>query len=181
MMVIIFKASRPDWFEAVTIRRLVSADLPELEWDGEYTHFRRLYRSIYESARDGRALMWVADLPGKGIIGQVFVQLISSRIELADGKHRAYIYGFRVRPEYRNAGLGAYMLQNTEVDLERRGFSIITLNVGQNNPAARRLYERLGYRVTSTDPGRWSYLDEQGNRQFIEEPAWRMEKYLLSE
>ncbi len=87
----------PSWLSLVQIRRLTKTDLPDLEWDGEYTRFRRLFADTYQSAVKGRAVLWVADLPPQGLIGQLFVQLNSARLELADGKTRAYIYVFRVR------------------------------------------------------------------------------------
>ena len=164
------------WLADIQYRTLVKDDLPALEWDGEYAHFRRLYREIYRSACQGRALMWVVTLPDKGLIGQVFVQLTSQRLELADGSSRAYIYGFRVKEAYRSAGVGSRLLQVVEADLGQRGFQQISLNVGQANDAARRFYERHGYQVVGAEAGRWHYLDEQGRRQEVHEPAWRMEK-----
>ncbi len=65
-----------------------------------------------------------------------------------------------------------------ETDLEARAFRLVTLNVGRQNPDARRFYERYGYRVVADEPGRWSYLDDMGKRQEVHEPAWRMEKVL---
>jgi ribosomal protein S18 acetylase RimI-like enzyme len=122
--------------------------------------------------------LWVAELAGAGVIGQVFVQLTSGRKELADGVQRAYVYGFRVRPEYRNCGIGERMLKTLENDLARRRFQWVTLNVGRDNPNAQRFYERHGYRVVASEPGRWSYLDDEGERHEVHEPAWRMEKSL---
>jgi len=166
----------PDWLSQVEIRLLVRQDLPALEWDGEYTHFRRLYRDIYQGFCKGKALMWVADLHGVGIIGQVFVHLQSARRELADGVTRAYVYGFRVRSRYRDFGIGTRLLQTIENDLAMRRFSWITLNVARQNVDARRFYERYGFFIVAPEPGRWSYLDEQGRRREVNEPAWRMEK-----
>jgi ribosomal protein S18 acetylase RimI-like enzyme len=165
--------------ERIVVRALTRVDLAALEWDGEYAHFRRLYREIYQSASLGRALMWVADLSQVGIIGQVFVQLDSGRRELADGLTRAYVYGFRVKPFYRSQGVGALMLGFVENDLRRRGFRWVTLNVGRENPNAQRFYERYGYKVVGTEAGRWSYLDDNDQRHQVVEPAWRMEKPLI--
>lgn len=167
-----------EWFSQLEIRQLTREDLPALEWGGEYAHFRRLYREVYQSARVGRAVMWVADLAVKGVIGQLFVQLNSARIELADGVMRAYIYGFRVQPAYRSFGVGARLLQTAENDLSRRKYSWVTLNVARQNLDARRFYEGHGYHVVGPVPGRWSYLDEQGRRNYVHEPAWRMQKRL---
>lgn len=160
------------------IRLLRQADLPALEWEGEYRHFRRLYREIFESACKGKAVLWVAEIQPDWIIGQVFVQLVSGRKELADGVHRAYVYGFRVRPEYRRCGIGACLLETVEDDLRRRGFLSVTLNVGRENIDARRFYERHGYRVAAAEPGRWHYFDDEGQKHEVDEPAWRMEKTL---
>jgi ribosomal protein S18 acetylase RimI-like enzyme len=160
----------------VQIRRLSKADLPALEWDGEYTRFRRLFAETYQSAVKGRAVLWVADLPGNGLVGQIFVQLNSARLELADGKTRAYIYAFRVRQPFRGAGLGTRLLLNAEIDLVQRGYRWVTLNVGRDNPNAQRLYERHGYRIVASEPGIWHYYDDKGQRREVNEPAWRMEK-----
>lgn len=168
----------PDWISRIQIRPIQEADLPGLEWDGEYRHFRRLYAEIFDSSQRGRSLMWVVDLEGTGIIGQLFVQLNSARTELANGMTRAYIYGFRIRPLYRGNGLGTSMMKIVEADLKRRGYKKITLNVGRDNPEARRLYERLGYRVVANEPGYWSYRDDNGELHDVHEPAWRMEKEL---
>jgi len=164
--------------DIVHIRPLVRSDLPALEWEGEYIHFRRLYADVYRRVESGDGLMWVADLPGKGIIGQLFVSLSSNRPELSDGIHRAYIYGFRVRPLYRSNGIGTRMMIEVEADLVRRGYHWVTLNVAQDNPGALRLYERLGYQVVGYEPGEWSYIDHLGVRQDVKEPAWRMRKVL---
>jgi len=40
---------------------------------------------IFQNSGQGKAVMWAADLNGEGLIGQLFVQLNSSRKELADG------------------------------------------------------------------------------------------------
>lgn len=164
---------------SLTIRHATRQDLPDLEWNGEFTHFRRLYQDIFESAERGDAILWVVELDQVGLIGQVFVQLRSGRLELADGVWRAYIYGFRVRTAYRRQGLGAYLLGVIEADLVRRGFRQAVLNVNQDNEGARRLYERHGYQVVAPEAGRWSYIDHRGQRRTVNEPAWRMEKELV--
>lgn len=175
-----YPTQQPVWLSQTHIRQMIQADLPALEWDGEYAHFRRLYADIFRSASRGKAVLWVADLPGSGIIGQLFVQLNSGRPELADGARRAYIYGVRVKPSFRHHGVGTRLLLTAEIDLVERGFRWVTLNVARENTDARRLYEKLGYQVIAAEPGQWSYLDEKGQRKDVDEPAWRMEKKLFS-
>jgi ribosomal protein S18 acetylase RimI-like enzyme len=171
---------QPRWAERIAIRPVEKEDLPGLEWNGELIHFRRLFASVFRSMKKGKAIMWAAKLEDTDIIGQLFVQFNSSRVELADGSTRAYIYGFRIQPKYRGVGLGTRMMYVAEEDLLRRGFRCVTLNVAQENIDAMRLYERLGYRVVALEPGRWSYVDHRGRVQKVNEPSWRMEKQLLS-
>ena len=132
----------PAWLAQVSLRTVRQSDLLGLEWDGEYTHFRRMYRQVFTDSLKGRAVMWVAELPPVGLIGQVFIHLHSARIELANGVTRAYLYGFRVKPAYRDHGLGTTILRIVEDDLVKRRFSLVTLNVAKDNPDARRFYER---------------------------------------
>jgi len=160
------------------IRKLTYSDLPDLEWDGEYTHFRRLYAKAFLQQTKGEAILWIGETLQTGIIGQAFVQLNGSRPELADGFLRAYIYSVRVRTPYRNLGIGSRLMKVAEEDLIERGYSFATLNVGKYNLAAKRLYENLGYMVVADEPGIWSYLDHRGRRRSVNEPAWRMQKQL---
>ena len=166
------------WVETVTNRQVTRYDLPALEWNGEFTHFRRVYADAYERVQTGRSVMWVADLPGVGIIGQVFIQLVSERYELADGVTRAYLYSFRVKPAYQGMGLGSRMMETLEDDLRQRGYIYVTLNVARTNERAQDLYRRRGYKIIASESGRWSYPDHRGIWHSVEEPAWRMQKTL---
>jgi ribosomal protein S18 acetylase RimI-like enzyme len=166
---------------AIIIRHLQKSDLPALEWNGEYTHFRRLFEASHYSASQGRSILWVVEKYKTGIIGQLFIQLYSPRPELADGVTRAYIYGFRIQPAYRGKGIGTRLLKNAEDDLIKRGFQWVTLNVGRDNLQALRLYERCGYKIVAPEPGIWSYQDHEGKYHEVNEPSWRMEKRLISQ
>jgi ribosomal protein S18 acetylase RimI-like enzyme len=170
-----------NWFSNITLRQIQQNDLAALEWDGEYSHFRRVYADAYLRAQQGLSVLWIAELPSYGLIAQVFIQLNCRRPELADGCTRAYLYAFRVKPAFQDAGLGTRMVKFVESDLMQRGFKILTLNVAKDNPRALALYKRLGYRVVDHEPGIWSYLDHKGKRRTMVEPALRMEKILRAE
>ena len=75
--------------------------------------------------------------------------------------------------------MGTRLLQVAEADLVARGYLQVTLNVARENLAARRLYERHGYRVVAPEPGRWQYIDHHGRLREVNEPSWRMEKNFL--
>ncbi|MCE1253419.1 MAG: GNAT family N-acetyltransferase [Anaerolineae bacterium] len=166
------------WLDTVSIRQIRKPDLPGLEWGGEYKHFRRIYADAYQRVLKGLSLIWVAELHPVGLIGQLFIQLNCDRPELADGVYKAYMYAFRIRETFRSRGLGTLMMKTIESDLKRRSFSVLTLNVAKDNPRAQELYKRLGFVVTSDEPGIWSYPDDKGIWHQVHEPAWRMEKTL---
>ena len=162
----------------IRVRPAVEADLKGMEWDGEYKHFRTLYAQHYANSRSGATLIWVAETEDLQIIGQLFLLLYAQDTDIADGARRAYLFSFRVRPEWRNQGLGSFMLDMAEEELISRGFSSIRLNVARTNPLARRLYERYGYRMIGPDHGVWRYQDENGRWLTVREPAWKMLKNL---
>lgn len=163
---------------ALTIRPVTRADLPDLEWGGEYWKFREMFADLYHNTKKGRTLMWVvADTQGE-LIGQAFVMLKSGDREAADGVHRAYVFSFRVKAKWRNKGIGSSLMQFVEQDLKQRGFRFVTLNVAKENEGALRLYQHLGYRVVGSRPGIWSFRDPDGIIHHVKEPAWRMMKSL---
>jgi ribosomal protein S18 acetylase RimI-like enzyme len=164
--------------QQVIIRHAVRPDLPALEWEGEFTHFRHVFAEAYRLMELGDVIMWVAELPEFGLIGQLFIQLYGPNQLQGNRSKYAYIYGFRVRPIYQGKGIGSLLVRTAESDLVQRGFERIALNVARDNQAALRLYERLGYQVVAPEPGIWSYLDDKGHRRFVNEPAWRMEKQI---
>ena len=166
------------WLSRVRYRKAVEADLREMEWEGAYKRFRQVYADVYHRAARGLALMWVAELPEFGLAGQAFVQLKMHDLSTANGKTRAYIHSFRVRPAMRGRGLGTAIMAFIERDLIQRGFKEVTLNVAEENEGAMRLYRRLGYTVVKKIPGNWSYYDDKGKLQHVVEPGYRLVKWL---
>ncbi|MBE0696294.1 MAG: GNAT family N-acetyltransferase [Anaerolineaceae bacterium] len=177
-----FKAQEPakekNWLDDVIVRQARKEDLPGMEWNGEYKHFRRVYAEAYQQMQRGHSILWLAEHKEIGLIGQVFIQLVCDRHELADGLERAYLYSFRVHQKYRGKGVGSQMMDHVEEDLIQRSYRYITLNVARDNPRAQQLYVRRGYYVVAPEPGIWSYPDENGIWHRVEEPAWRMEKVM---
>ncbi|MFW5713707.1 MAG: GNAT family N-acetyltransferase [Brevefilum sp.] len=164
--------------EDLVIRQVTKEDLPALEWEGEFLKYRRMFANLYEESQSGRTLLWVITLPEGELIGQAFVTLKSSDREAADGHNRAYIFAFRVKPAWRNHGIGGYLMSFVESDLKKRGFKFVTLNVGKDNHGALRLYKRLGYRMIGSQAGNWTFRDHEGRLHHVHEPAWRMIKNL---
>ncbi len=161
----------------VVIRHATEADLPALEWEGEYRKFRRVYRRAMEDARRGRRILFVAEIGGE-IIGQIFIQLSHHRFNQKRFPSTGYLQSFRIKKAFRNRGIGTRLINRAEEALKERGYIRAIIAVAQHNKDARRLYERYGYSVFREDPGEWSFIDDQGLPQNISEPAYLMEKQL---
>jgi len=152
-------------------------DLPKLEWYGQYTHFRRVFQRAYEDQLAGRRLMLLADVNGWPI-GQIFVQLESLDDSLVSLGRRGYLYSLRVMEHLQRCGIGTALIHEAESILSSEGYGSVSIAAAKENPGARRLYERLGYRVFMEDSGRWSYIDHEGRTRHVMEPCWVLEKNL---
>jgi ribosomal protein S18 acetylase RimI-like enzyme len=161
----------------VIVRQATRDDVYRLEWDGQFTQFRNLFRRAYKEQQNGRRLMLVADYNGYPI-GRLFVLFTSSDNFIANGSTRAYLYSFYIMTPFRGLGIGSHMVRYAEAVLIERGFQFATIAVAKQNSGALRLYERLHYTHVREDPGRWSYTDHIGRTHRVQEPCWILEKAL---
>lgn len=65
-------------------------------------------------------------------------------------RHIGHLWGMYVRVEARGQGLGSALLA-ASVAHARAHVSVLQIMVGEDNPAARRLYERAGFTVYGTE------------------------------
>jgi ribosomal protein S18 acetylase RimI-like enzyme len=161
----------------VVVRPAIATDVQQLEWFGEYAHFRNLIQRAYDEQLAGNRLILVADLNGFPI-GQLFIQYEAHNHRIADGYHRAYFYSFRIFHLFRGQGIGTYMLTYAQQLIYNMNYRYATIAVAKDNPDALRLYQRLGYRIIGEDSGNWTYVDHLGITQYVHEPSWVLEQKL---
>ena len=159
----------------VALRLATYSDLPKLEWYGQYTHFRTLFRRTYQDQLQHRRLMLVADC-NNFPIGNIFIQLNNGEARVTEGRRRAYFYSLRVMEMFQGFGIGTQLIREAESLTADHGFSWATIAAAKDNARARRLYERLGYRVFGEDEGKWNYLDHENRMRYVHEPCWVLEK-----
>ncbi len=63
---------------------------------------------------------------------------------------QAHVLTLDVLPEARRQGIGTLLMQTLHHEFKSRVVSLVVLEVSAMNPAARRLYEGLQYRVVET-------------------------------
>lgn len=159
------------------IREATEADLSGLEWEGAYRQYRHLYQNSMKEAKKGRRILLVSEAEHK-LIGQIFILLHTIPADPLKLSATGYLYSFRVRSEYRNLGIGTSLMRSAEKNLRRLAFRRVLIGVAKENRDARRLYERLGYKILADDPGEWSFIDDENSERFVNEPTYIMEKIL---
>ena len=160
---------------SVAVRIAQQEDLSELEWQGQFAHYRNLFRRSFREQQKGNRLMLVAEC-NHYLIGRLFVQFKGNNPQIADGISRGYLYSFHILPVFRRKGVGTKLVQTAEALLQQRGFTQATIAVAKDNKAALRLYKRLNYKTFAETSGQWRFLDHEGNIREVYEPSWLLEK-----
>jgi ribosomal protein S18 acetylase RimI-like enzyme len=73
--------------------------------------------------------------------------LINELLTASVGKNDYYLSNIAVDPQFRDQGIGTYILENAFKTAEKKGCKRVLLDVTLNNEGARRLYERFGFKV----------------------------------
>lgn len=162
---------------SVEIRPVMEADLPALEWEGQYTHFRKVYQHAFREAERGDRVLLVAEMDGK-LIGQIFIHLNAINLGTKLTVPTAYLHSFRVRDAYRSLGIGSKLLSHAEQAMRQLGIQLAVIAVSKANPRALGFYQKWGYSIFREDPGRWSYLDHKGRLQDVHDPSYLLQKEL---
>ena len=109
----------------------------KLEFDERV--LRRVLDELWDAPLHGEA--WIAragDEPvGYGVLCCGF--------SLEYGGRDAFVDELFVRPEWRDRGIGALLLDAMEASCRSRGISALHLEVDHDNPNGKRLYRRRGF------------------------------------
>jgi ribosomal protein S18 acetylase RimI-like enzyme len=173
----VFRAKEPmippfDVTMQVAIRPCMREDLEKLEWFGLFARYRQLFADTFTRSEMGEIVMLVADV-NEFPVGSVWIDLVKQR-EQSTG----VLYALRVLPPLQNLGIGTRLIAAVEVLLQKRGYKIVELGVEKNNPDAKRLYERLGYRLLRDNLEKWEIVTPGGQTVQEQVDEWIMQKIL---
>jgi ribosomal protein S18 acetylase RimI-like enzyme len=157
----------------ITFRLCQQADLPNLEWFGEYADHRDIFRQTFERQEKGEIIMLVAEA-NHFPVGQIWIDLTK------EGQNGiGILWALRVLPPLQNLGIGSRLIAIAEELLKNKDFLIAEIGVEKDNGDAKRLYERLGYQVVGDNVEEWDYTTPGGEvkHEMIEE--WIMHKRLV--
>lgn len=83
---------------------------------------------------------WVAEQPNNRLVGFVIIERARVR-----GCSAGHIVTLDVDPDARRNGLGTLLMQTAEEQMKHEGAAWMTLEVAENNIAARHFYRNLGF------------------------------------
>ncbi|MBV9108691.1 MAG: GNAT family N-acetyltransferase [Gemmatimonadetes bacterium] len=161
---------------AITIRPCTEEDLQELEWYGLFTHHREIFDDAFARQERGETLMLLAVANGFPI-GQAWIDF-DARPE--EDEPVALIWAMRVYPFLQGHGIGARLLAAAEAAIRARGCRWSEIGVEKDNPRARRLYERMGYRLHRELLEGFSYTDGEGRTVHVPVDEWMLRKELIA-
>jgi ribosomal protein S18 acetylase RimI-like enzyme len=120
---------------------------------------------------------WYDEVPVGHVLLEWAGRTEAALATLRDCPHLDNLY---VDERFRSRGVGSQLLAAAEALVTQRGFARIGLAVGIDNPRARALYERRGYRDAGlgVHPNRWSSVDRTGQTQWHEETCFYLTKPL---
>ena len=82
---------------------------------------------------------------GSAIIGELRAKYRDQDPAVALPGRRAYLYALRILENYRNLGLGTYLLNSVISMLENDGYREFTIGVEDKNTIARNLYGKFSF------------------------------------
>jgi ribosomal-protein-alanine N-acetyltransferase len=88
-----------------------------------------------------RCSCWVAEQPASKLAGFVILERRSRR----NGRPAGHIVTLDIDPGARRGGLGSLLMRTAEEQLKREGVEVMSLEVAEDNLAARQFYRSLGF------------------------------------
>jgi [ribosomal protein S18]-alanine N-acetyltransferase len=128
-------------------REAERVDIPDLvALEAATFEFHRIDRRHFLRLLESPSVYCLVLESGEGLLGYAVVFL-------RRGKARARLYSIAVDPRLRGQGIGTRLLHQLMLELAHLGQRRLSLEVRSADAAARRFYDRLGFRQMDCLPG----------------------------
>ena len=135
-------------------------EVAELTWSGNPAHLRSVAAALQRAAQ-GLEDYLVVRAPG----GQPVAKM---RIDYTSEADTGLFSQLAVIGPLQGLGIATLLIGAGEQRTRTRGLAFAALGVEDDNPQARRLYERLGYQAVGRQHASWDYEDDNGMLQVYE-------------
>jgi ribosomal protein S18 acetylase RimI-like enzyme len=133
---------------------LCDDDLAGLAWSGNPAHLRSVAAALQRAAQ-GLEDYLVVRAPG----GQPVAKM---RADYTSQPGTGVFSQLAVMGPLEGLGIATMLIGVGEERVRTRGLAFAGLGVEDDNPRARRLYERLGYQAVGRQHASWEYEDDDG-------------------
>ncbi len=139
---------------------LTREDLSLLGWSGSSTHLASVGQAL-DRVDSGEVEYLVVRAPSGEPIAK-------GGIDYVETPGAGTLWQFATLSELQGLGIGTHLIAVAERRMRRRGVHTAELAVEDNNPRARALYERLGYREAGRKSASSNREDAAGNVSLYE-------------
>ncbi len=150
------------------VRDLTPADVPGCTWSGGRRHVEQLHAQLARASVDYLAVCPPSDVP-----------VAIGAIDFAARPGTGVLFQLAVMPALQSCGIGTILIHAAEDRIRHRALSTAELSVEDDNPRARTLYERLGYRGYGTERDGWHEDGPDGTPVWYETDCTLMRKELV--
>ena len=149
-----------DGARQLAVGDLCGDELAGLAWSGNPAHLRSVAAALQRAAQ-GLEDYLVVRAPG----GQPVAKM---RVDYASEADTGVFSQLAVIGPLQGLGIATMLIGVGEQRVRTRGLAFAALAVEDNNPRARRLYERLGYQAAGRQHASWEYEDDDGALRLYE-------------
>lgn len=129
----------------IEIKQLPLERFDEMDRLFDMSRVENFRENRLNSLKAGKEICLIA-LKNDEIIGEISIMVQEINIpEAVIPNKRVYLFGFRVKEEHRNMGVGKSLLANAVSLCMKRGVFQFTVGVEKGNKGAKRLYESFGF------------------------------------
>ncbi|MFB6888021.1 GNAT family N-acetyltransferase [Kitasatospora sp. NPDC056327] len=139
----------------LSVRGLTDADLPSCAWAGSPGHVRELAHQIRRAE--------AGEVDYLAVCTPVGLPVAVGGVDYTVRPGAGTLWQLGVHPALRSCGIGTLLIRSAEQRIGARGLTRAELGVEEDNPRARALYERLGYRAFGREPDSWDVEAEDGS------------------
>jgi ribosomal protein S18 acetylase RimI-like enzyme len=133
---------------------LRAGEVAELAWSGNPAHLRSVAAALQRAAL-GLEDYLVVRAPGGEPVAKM-------RIDYTSESDTGVFSQLATMGPLQGLGIATMLIGVGEQRARTRGLAFAALGVEDNNPRARRLYERLGYQAADRQHASWEYEDDDG-------------------
>jgi ribosomal protein S18 acetylase RimI-like enzyme len=140
--------------QQLAVGDLRADEVAGLAWSGSPAHLRSVAAAL-ERAAQGLEDYLVVRVPA----GQPVAKM---RVDYTSEDGTGVFSQLATMGPLQGLGIATMLIGAGELRVRARGLAFAALGVEDDNPRARRLYQRLGYQATRRQHASWEYEDEDG-------------------